>query len=339
MRSCTILIPNSQCHYYSINLNEHILQCCTWQLVQVSEQKWRLTVVNGPQYELCPTYPQLMYIPASVKVRGHFMWCLQPCLPKFHAQEPHPPESCLSLVCPQDETLIESAKFRSKVCTPPSLCHLLLHCLPLSCSLCTRKALLYTYWLDGLFLPPSIFLSVCYISVHSLDLSVRSVCLSAPSVCLSTICLLRPSVCPLRLSVRSLYLSVCPPPLPVCLLLRLCHSRTGFPAWCGWTLNTRTLWWDVPSLSLAHQEKWETTYNMQHALHTYIYTYIHTYIHTYTHTYIHMYTTNLRLRPSLCPNGYVHLTIKCRTHLLISAGSPFCLAASSLRFQTWKWNT
>jgi len=38
--------------------------------VQVSEKKWRLTIVNGPQYSLCPSYPQLMYVPASVKVRG-----------------------------------------------------------------------------------------------------------------------------------------------------------------------------------------------------------------------------------------------------------------------------
>lgn len=31
------------------------------------EDRWKLTVSNGPEYNLCPTYPQLMYIPKGVK--------------------------------------------------------------------------------------------------------------------------------------------------------------------------------------------------------------------------------------------------------------------------------
>lgn len=34
----------------------------------VPEDKWKLTVTNGPEYKLCPTYPQLMYIPKGVQV-------------------------------------------------------------------------------------------------------------------------------------------------------------------------------------------------------------------------------------------------------------------------------
>ena len=35
---------------------------------QVSEEHWKLTALNGPQYELCPTYPQLLYVPKDVEV-------------------------------------------------------------------------------------------------------------------------------------------------------------------------------------------------------------------------------------------------------------------------------
>ena len=37
-------------------------------LMQVSEEKWRLSVQNGPEYKLCPTYPQLMYVPRGIQV-------------------------------------------------------------------------------------------------------------------------------------------------------------------------------------------------------------------------------------------------------------------------------
>ena len=36
--------------------------------VQVDEEKWRLSVQNGPEYKLCATYPQLMYIPKAIEV-------------------------------------------------------------------------------------------------------------------------------------------------------------------------------------------------------------------------------------------------------------------------------
>jgi hypothetical protein len=49
----------------------------------VSEELWKLQAVNGPSYDLCETYPQLLYFPASVPLSD----------------------------------LQESAKFRSKVCT------------------------------------------------------------------------------------------------------------------------------------------------------------------------------------------------------------------------------
>ena len=35
---------------------------------QVSEELWKLQAVNGPSYDLCETYPQLLYFPASVPV-------------------------------------------------------------------------------------------------------------------------------------------------------------------------------------------------------------------------------------------------------------------------------
>ena len=38
---------------------------------QVSEDLWELRAVNGPMYDLCETYPQLLYFPASVPVSGH----------------------------------------------------------------------------------------------------------------------------------------------------------------------------------------------------------------------------------------------------------------------------
>ena len=36
-------------------------------LLQVSEEKWLLTVINGPEYFLCSSYPQLLYVPATAK--------------------------------------------------------------------------------------------------------------------------------------------------------------------------------------------------------------------------------------------------------------------------------
>ena len=81
-----------------------------------------------------------------------------------------------------------------------------------------------------------------------------------------------------------------------------------------------------------------------HTTYTYIHTYIHatyilhTYIHTYIHTcYIHTHTqATSDLHAHNSERHVKHLTIKCGAHLLISAGSPFCLAVSSLRFQTCK---
>jgi len=37
-------------------------------LLQVSEDRWRLSVRNGPEYVLCSTYPQLMYVPKGLPV-------------------------------------------------------------------------------------------------------------------------------------------------------------------------------------------------------------------------------------------------------------------------------
>ena len=102
-----------------------------FSLLQVCDTRWSLSVLNGPQYELCSTYPQLMYIPKGIDVSlvinrvslhvqctalkelgkdlcvcTHF--CI--CLIKFDGTI-----DVLVSIPLQDQTVVECSKFRSKV--------------------------------------------------------------------------------------------------------------------------------------------------------------------------------------------------------------------------------
>ena len=137
-----------------------------------------------------------------------------------------------------------------------------------------------------------------------------------------------------------------------------CHIRLCYPERGCCTIYTRLPFplgvlkregsgYETDVHAYIHTGTYIHTY-IQYIIHTvhntYIHIYIYTYIHTYIHIYIHTYIIHTYVHKQLQTDLYAynserhakHLTIKCGTHLLISAGSPFCLAASSLRFQTCK---
>lgn len=83
----------------------------------MSEDLWKLRAINGPQYDLCPTYPQLLYTPKSVEVEMSLHTIYGPIVILW--------DSChlltmyfkmtIYFLVPQLSVLQESAKFRSKV--------------------------------------------------------------------------------------------------------------------------------------------------------------------------------------------------------------------------------
>ena len=63
-----------------MGLLESYEQLLTLFLPQVSEEKWQLTAANGPEYNLCSTYPQLLYVPKKTEV-SYIQKCLHVQLP------------------------------------------------------------------------------------------------------------------------------------------------------------------------------------------------------------------------------------------------------------------
>lgn len=66
-----IVYMNYRYFIHAVFLSGSYAICSFFSLLpclQVSETRWSLSVLNGPQYELCSTYPQLMYIPKGIDV-------------------------------------------------------------------------------------------------------------------------------------------------------------------------------------------------------------------------------------------------------------------------------
>ena len=43
-------------------------------------KEWELSATNGPGYEICETYPQLLYFPKSCNVRADLCVCVCVCV-------------------------------------------------------------------------------------------------------------------------------------------------------------------------------------------------------------------------------------------------------------------